>query len=133
MDEELKVQQEQHGTVTFANEVLATIAGIAACDVPGVAGMCGGLKDGIAELLGRKNLTKGVKVTVNENSVTVDIQIVVDFGVRVPEVCDDMQQTVKKAIENMTGLNVKEVNIAIDGVRFKELGAPAAQEEEEDE
>ena len=113
--------------------MLATIAGIAACDVPGVAGMCGGLKDGIAELLGRKNLTKGVKVTVNENSVTVDIQIVVDFGVRVPEVCDDMQQTVKKAIENMTGLNVKEVNIAIDGVRFKELGAPAAQEEEEDE
>ena len=133
MDEDLNVQQEKHGTVTFANEVLATIAGIAACDVPGVAGMCGGLKDGIAELLGRKNLTKGVKVTVNENSVTVDIQIVVDFGVRVPEVCDDMQQTVKKAIENMTGLNVKEVNIAIDGVRFKELGAPAAQEEEEDE
>ena len=85
MDEEMnQLQQEpevkeQGGSITFANDVLATIAGIAACDIPGVAGMSGGFKDGIVELLGKKNFTKGIKITVKENAVTVDIQIVVDY------------------------------------------------------
>lgn len=128
MNEDINVQQEQNGTVSFANEVLATIAGIAACDIPGVAGMCGGFKDGIADLLGRKNLTKGVKITVNDNSVTVDIQIVVDYGVRIPEVCTQIQESVSRALETMTGLNVYAINIAIQGVKFKELSPSPAVE-----
>lgn len=131
MDEDMIQQQEgQNGTITFANEVLATIAGIAACDIPGVAGMCGGFKDGIVELLGRKNLTKGIKVTTNENMITVDVQIVVDYGVRVPEICQNIQESVKKALETMTGLNVLAINIAVEGVKFKELGAPEPENTE---
>ena len=125
MTEEIGVQNDQYeyskGTVTFANEVLATIAGVAAMGIPGVAGMCGGIKDGIVELLGKKNLTKGIKVAINENTVTVDVQIVVDYGVRVPDVCAEIQENVIKALETMTGLTVYAVNITIQGVKFKEL------------
>jgi uncharacterized alkaline shock family protein YloU len=130
MDEEVSVIQEQKGTITFANEVLATIAGIAASDIPGVAGMCGGLKDGIVEMLGRKNLSRGVKITLNENSVTVDIQIIVDYGVSVPEVCEKIQDSVINALDMMTGLSVYAVNIAIQGVKFKEIAEPAMEPEE---
>ena len=123
-----QVNQEVRGTITFANEVLATIAGVAACDIPGVAGMCGGLKDGIVDMLGKKNLTKGVKVTLAEDVVTVDIQVVVEFGVCVPDLCRNMQDAVAKAIETMAGLRVAAVNIAVQGVRFKEIVTPALEE-----
>lgn len=122
MDEELNEMNEINGTVTFANEVLTTIAGIAACSVPGVAGMSGGFKDGIVELLGMKNLSKGVRVTSGEKSVTVDIQIVIEYGVSAPEVCEDIQLAVEDAIVTMTGLDVFCVNIAVQGVKFKEIG-----------
>ncbi|MBR4079269.1 MAG: Asp23/Gls24 family envelope stress response protein, partial [Christensenellaceae bacterium] len=83
MDEQVKIVEEQsQGTVTFANEVISTIVGIAACDIEGVAGMCGGFKDGIVDLLGKKNLSKGVKITLNDNTVVADLAIVVDYGVR---------------------------------------------------
>ncbi len=118
---EIIEEKELQGTITFASEVLATIAGIAVTDVPGVAGMTGGLKDGIVELLGKKNFSKGVKVTVNEGSVVVDTQIVIDYGVKAPDVCKEIQESVKKAIEIMTGLNVEAVNITVQGVKFKEL------------
>jgi len=136
MDDEMTRQPEQeqrNGSVTFANEVLATIAGVAACDIPGVAGMSGGFKDGIVNLLGKKNFTKGIKVTTNENAVTVDIQIVVDYGVSVPEVCRNIQDSVTKALETMTGLSVVAINIAIQGVKFKELSVPELEEAQEEE
>ncbi len=120
MDEQVSVMQEQEGTITFANEVLATIVGIAACDIPGVAGMCGGFKDGIVDLLGKKNLSKGVKVAVKDNSVTVDLEIVVNYGVCVPEVCANIQESVKKALDTMTGLGVTAINIAVEGISFKD-------------
>ena len=126
---EMIEEKEVQGTITFANEVLATIAGIAVTDVPGVAGMTGGLKDGFVELLGKKNLTKGVKVTVTDSTVSVDTQIVIDYGVKAPEVCKNIQESVIKAIEIMTGLTVSTVNITVQGVKFKEItAAPAAEE-----
>lgn len=131
MGEEL-MNQGVTGTVTFANEVLEIIAGIAACDISGVAGMSGGLKDGIADFLGRKNFTKGIKVTKTADSLVIDIQIVVEYGVRVPEVCDNIQQSVQKALETMTGLHVTAINIAIQGVKFKEP-VPAVKEKEDGE
>lgn len=125
--DETKVSEQEFGKITFANEVLATIAGIAACDVEGVAGMCGGFKDGIVDLLGKKNFTKGVKVAVNEKAVTVDIAIVVDYGVKLPEVCANIQDSVSKALETMTGLTVTDVNIAVEGLKFKDAETAAAE------
>ena len=125
--DETKISEQEFGKITFANEVLATIAGIAACDVEGVAGMCGGFKDGIVDLLGKKNFTKGVKVAVNEKAVTVDIAIVVDYGVKLPEVCANIQDSVSKALETMTGLTVTDVNIAVEGLKFKDAETATAE------
>ena len=106
------------GSVKITDEVVSIIAGLAATEVEGVAGMSGGLAGGIAEMLGRKNLSKGVKVQVGEKEVVVDIYIIVNYGVRIPEVAWKVQENVKKAIENMTGLTVAEVNIHVQGVNF---------------
>ena len=125
MDDQMSVVQEKQGAIVFANDVLATIAGIAACEVPGIAGMCGGFKDGIVDLLGRKNLSKGVQITVKENQVTVDLAIVVDYGAQLLDVCTKIQDGVKKALETMTGLAVVAVNIDVQGVRLTETVATA--------
>jgi len=110
---------DEYGKVLFADEVVATIAGLAATDIKGVAAMSGGLADGIAEKLGRKSLAKGVKVKVGEKEAAVDLYIIVDYGVRVPEVAWNIQENVKKSIETMTGLSVTEVNIHVQGVNFE--------------
>ncbi len=76
MSEENLVTQEKSGSITFANDVLEIIAGVAACDIPGVAGMSGGLKDGIVEMLGKKNFTKGIKITKDEQDlVSAEIRL----------------------------------------------------------
>ena len=81
-DMEFAIQEEQSGKVTFNTDVIATIAGLATVEVPGVAGMSGGIVSGMAELLGRRNLTKGVKVAINEQECEVDLNIVVTYGNR---------------------------------------------------
>jgi uncharacterized alkaline shock family protein YloU len=110
---------DNYGKVTFADEVVAIIAGLAATEVSGVAAMSGGIAGGIVEKLGRKNLSKGVKVEVGEKETAIDLYIVVEYGVRIPEIAWNIQENVKKAVENMTGLNVIEVNIHIQGVNFE--------------
>jgi uncharacterized alkaline shock family protein YloU len=117
MEEENSIVDE-YGTVKISEEVVAIIAGIAATDVPGVAGMSGGIAGGIAEILGRKNLSKGVKVEVGEKEAAIDLYIIVEFGARIPEVAWDIQEKVKNAVQTMTGLNVVEVNIHVQGVNF---------------
>lgn len=107
------------GTLKISEEVVAIIAGIAAMDVPGVAGMSGGIAGGIAEMLGRKNLSKGVKVEVGDKEAAIDLYIIVEYGCRIPDVSWNIQERVKKAIETMTGLNVIEVNIHIQGVNIE--------------
>jgi len=102
------------------------IAGLAATEVEGIAGMSGSIVGGITEILGRKNLAKGVKVEVNEKEAVVDLYVIVDYGVRIPEVAWNVQENVKKAIENMTGLSVAEVNIHVQGVNFD---SPTVKEE----
>nr|WP_204618314.1 Asp23/Gls24 family envelope stress response protein [Desulforadius tongensis] len=114
------------GSIRIADDVVGIIAGLAATEVPGVAGMSGGLGGGIAEMLGRKNLSKGVKVEVGQKEAAVDLYVIVDFGVRIPEVAANIQSNVKQAIEGMTGLTVVEVNIHVQGVVFP-------SEEKEDE
>lgn len=111
-------ERNELGDVRIANEVVAVIAGLAAVEVDGVAGMSGGIAGGIAEMLGRKNLAKGVKVEVGEAQAAVDLFVVVDFGVRIPDVSWHIQENVKRAIETMTGLEVVEVNVHVQGVHF---------------
>lgn len=111
-------ERNELGDVRIANEVVAVIAGLVAVEVDGVAGMSGGIAGGIAELLGRKNLAKGVKVEVGEAQAAVDLFVVVDFGVRIPDVAYHIQENVKRAIETMTGLQVVEVNVHVQGVHF---------------
>lgn len=106
------------GSLRIADDVVAIIAGLAATEVEGVAGMSGGIAGGIAEMLGRKNLSKGVKVEVGETETAVDIFVIVEFGIRIPDVALKIQENVKKAIETMTGLKVVEINVHVQGVAF---------------
>lgn len=107
------------GNVRIADEVVAIIAGLAATEVDGVAGMSGGLAGGIAELLGKRNLSKGVKVEVGDREAAVDLFLVVNYGVSIPEVALRVQENVSRAITSMTGLTVVEVNVHIQGVHFQ--------------
>lgn len=117
------------GELRIANEVVAIVAGLAATEVEGVAGMSGGIAGGIAEMLGRKNLSKGVRVEVGEQEAAVDIFVVVDYGVRIPEVAWQIQENVKRAVETMTGLQVVEVNVHVLGVHFMQAAAEETPEE----
>ena len=116
------------GTIQIAPEVIEVIAGLATIEVDGVAGMSGGFAGGIVELLGRKNLSKGVKVEVGSREAAVDVNIIVEYGIRIPEIASEIQLNVKRSIEMMTGLHVVEVNVHIHDVHFK---TPDKPEEEE--
>ncbi|MBO8128478.1 MAG: Asp23/Gls24 family envelope stress response protein [Peptococcaceae bacterium] len=110
--------QGKLGTIRIANEVVSTIAGLAATEIPGIVGMSGGLPGGIAEILGRKNLSKGVKVEVGEKEARIDLYVITEYGVRIPDVAGEVQSNVKRTVEDMTGLAVLEVNVHVQGVAF---------------
>lgn len=119
MDENIQSVVNEIGAIKITDEVVAIIAGVAAIEVPGVFGMSGGIAGGIAEALGRKNLSKGVKVESSDKDATIDLYIIVEYGYRIPDVAWTIQEKVKNAVENMTGLNVIEVNIHIQGVNIE--------------
>ncbi len=108
------------GAILIADEVVSIISGLAATEVEGVAGMSGGIGEGIAEALGRKNLSKGVKVEAGEQEVTLDLSLIVEYGSRIPDVGWTVQEKVKNAVETMTGLKVQNVNVHVQGVSFPE-------------
>ncbi|MGI6118997.1 MAG: Asp23/Gls24 family envelope stress response protein [Desulfosporosinus sp.] len=119
------------GSIRIADEVVEVIAGLAASEVEGVVGMSGGFVGDLAHILGRnKNLSKGVKVEVGEHEVAVDLYIVVEYGVSIPEVAFNVQKAVKEAIESMTGLKVVEGNVHVQGVNFKQIQEIKIKEEE---
>ncbi len=107
------------GKIVFASDVIATIAALAAADVPGVAGMSGGMVEGITEMLGRKNLTKGVKVEVGTEETAIDVSVVIKYGFRIQDVCSNIQQAIRGAVETMTGLRVVEANVYVQAVSFE--------------
>lgn len=109
-------------TLKISDEVVATIAGLAASEVEGVAGMSGGLVGGITEMLGKKSFARGAKVEVGEKETAIDLYVVVEYGVRIPEVAQRVQENVKRAVESMTGLDVVEVNVHVQGVAFHTEG-----------
>lgn len=108
------------GEVRIADEVVAIIAGLAATEVEGVDSMAGHITNEWVSKLGMKNLSKGVKVDVTEEHVSVDLSLNMKYGYNIPDVCAKVQDRVKSAIENMTGLTVLDVNIKIAGVNLEE-------------
>ena len=110
---------EDIGNIKICVDVVSTIAGIAASEIKGVAGMYSSFANGIAEKFGaKKNQSKGVKVEMGEDAVTIDLYIVVKYGIKIPELAWEVQESVKNNVETMTGLEVAKVNIQIEGVSF---------------
>lgn len=129
--EEIKTESEG---IQISNDVVAVIAGVAVSEVPGVAGMAGGFAGGITEVFsGKKNLAKGIKVEVTQSQAKIDVNIIVDYGSRIPDVAYEIQNRVKKAVESMTGLAVEEVNVHVQGVNTDSAKDETKQEESLDE
>ncbi len=121
LNEELNKVSTEQNSVKISNDVIAIIAGIAAGKIEGVVSMNSGITGGITEMLGMKNLSKGVKVEVNKNEATIDLFITVEYGVKLSEVGKNVQENVKETVENMTGLQVIAVNVNIQDVSFPKL------------
>jgi uncharacterized alkaline shock family protein YloU len=114
---------EEVGNIKISVDVVSTIAGIAASEIKGVADMHRSFANEIAGKLGaKKNQSKGVKVEMKEDAVLIDLYIVVEYGVRIPELAWEVQESVKNNVETMTGLSVEKVNIHIEGVSFVKDG-----------
>ena len=94
-------------SMMITDEAIAVMAGVAASEVRGVAGMSGGFAGGIAEVFGRRNLSKGVKVVTKNDTTTVDLYVIVKYGYRIPDLAYEIQETVKSTIENLSGIEVK--------------------------
>lgn len=112
--------EEQQGLIRISDDVVATIAGLAALETPGVAAMSGGISEGLAKRLSGRNAQKGVSVEVGQVEAAIDLRIVVQYGIPIQEVGRRLQDNVREAVENMTGLNVVEVNVKVEGVAFKD-------------
>ncbi|CAM4253966.1 Asp23/Gls24 family envelope stress response protein [Paenibacillus tarimensis] len=110
----------QTGIVRISDDVVSTIAGLAALETPGIAGMSGGISEGLAKRLSGKNVQKGVSVEVGQLEAAIDLRVIVQYGIPIHEVCRQLQDNVREAVENMTGLHVVEVNVKVEGVAFRE-------------
>ena len=128
LDEEIKTENDG---IKISDDVVAVIAGVAVSEVPGVSGMAGGFAGGISEVFsGKKNLAKGIKADITENTVKLDVNIIVEYGSRIPDVAFEIQNRVKKAVESMTGLKVQEVNVHVQGVNTDTATAEKSNDEE---
>ena len=130
-NEEIVEEVKEAEGIKISNDVIAVIAGVAASEVPGVATMAGGLTGGLTEALkGKKNLAKGIKVDATETTAKIDVNIIVEYGSRIPDVAFEIQNRVKKSVESMTGLKVTEVNVHVQGVNTESLSAESTSEDE---
>ncbi len=130
----VELDSTANGTVSFATDVVATIAGLAATEVEGVAAMINNGNLGLVDMLrknqGNRPLTRGVKVEINGNQVVVQLTVTVDYGSPVPTVAREIQDNVKKAIETMTGLEVPEINVYVQGISFEKENRAALELEQ---
>ena len=128
LEDEIKSENEG---IEISDEVVAVIAGVAVAEVPGVASMAGGFAGGISEVFsGKKNMAKGIKVEVEGKKAKIDVNIIVEYGSRIPDVAYEIQTRAKKAVESMTGLQVEEVNVHVQGVDTQ--GANEKNEEQKE-
>ncbi len=144
MDKEEKLQENESeitvensegetSNIQIADDVVAIIAGKAVSEAPGVFAMAGGFAGGISEVLsGKKNLSKGIKVDVGEKETKIDVNIIVEYGSRIPDIAFDIQNRVKTAVEGMTGLKVVAVNVHVQGVNTESTDQKETETTEED-
>lgn len=113
-------EKEGMGEIRISSDVVSIIASNAALEVEGIASFGGGIAGNLSQVLGRKNPYKGVKVEITENrEVNIDLHIVVEYGVRIPDVAWKLQERIKQNVEQMTGLHVEEINVHVQGVNFE--------------
>jgi uncharacterized alkaline shock family protein YloU len=110
----------EQNLIQISNDVVAVIAGLTASKAAGIVSMSGGITEGWAKRVGGKNMSKGVSVEVGEEQTAIHLRVIIEFGVPIHDVCRKLQEDVKKAIENMTGLQVVEVNVKVEGVEVNE-------------
>lgn len=120
-------EEMQNGNIRISDDVVATIAGLAALETPGIAGMSGGISEGLAKRLSGKNVQKGVSVEVGQLEAAIDLRVIVQFGIPIQAVCRQLQDNVRQAVQDMTGLHVVEVNVKVEGVAFKDDDKEEAQ------
>ena len=118
-EEKEEISVTGNDTIKIASDVVATYAGIAVSEVEGVYGMSGGFAGFTEALSGKKNLSKGIKVDMGEKSAKIDVNIIVEYGARIPDVAYEIQSRIKKSVEAMTDLKVLEVNVHVQGVHKK--------------
>lgn len=110
--------ENEYGVITIDNEVIARIAGYAALDCYGIVGMAAkNVKDGLVQLLKLESLTKGIKMTINENKINLEFHIIVEYGTNISVIANNIISTVKYKVEEYAGLKVEGINIFVDGVR----------------
>ena len=132
-NETVEISEANNEEIKIADDVVSVIAGKAVSEISGVAGMAGGFAGGISEAFsGKKNLSKGIKVDVGEKEVKIDVNIIVEYGARIPDIAFEIQNRVKKAVETMTGLTVTSVNVHVQGVNIPEEKEEPKNEEEEE-
>lgn len=111
----------EYGEVSIDNEVIANVAGLTAIECYGIVGMAIiNMTSGIAHLLKRDSLSKGIIVTVEDNIIQIDFHIIVEYGVNITAVTDNLISTVKYKIEKFTGMEVGRINVFVEGVRVDE-------------
>ena len=129
MAEEIRAEfNNTIGAVRISDEVVTTVAGLAAMEVEGVASMSGSWGTELVEKLGKKNLGKGIKVEVTEQQTKIDIYVIIEYGYPIPKVADSIQKEVKAAVQTMTGLDVIEVNVHVVGVEIKKGSGESVSE-----
>ena len=141
LEENLQNQNEENigeivedDGIEISGDVIAVIAGVAVSEVQGVSGMAGGFAGGISEVLsGKKNLAKGIKVDKEDEKVKIDVNIIVEYGSRIPDVAFEIQNRVKKSVESMTGLKVEEVNVHVQGVNTDVIERKDSEKLEEEQ
>jgi uncharacterized alkaline shock family protein YloU len=118
------------GAVQIHNNVIATIARLAAVKVPGVSEMSGGIVDDLAGIIGKKSGDRGIRVTFEDSGVVIEIHVILDYGVRIPNVAWQLQTEVRQAVEQMTGKHVKAVQVVVQGVKLPSQDAAAKEKGE---
>ena len=133
VEEKVEIENGTEG-IKISSDVIAVIAGVAVSEVKGVYGMSGGFAGGISEVLKRKkNLAKGIKVDATDEKAKIDVNIIVEYGARIPDVAFEIQNKVKKSVESMTGLKVEEVNVHVQGVNTESLTEEKEEESQQKE
>lgn len=111
-----KDSMDKTGNINISEEVIAVVAGVAASEINGVAGMCTSFTGGLTDFFGKKNYSKGVKVELTEDTVKISVSITVDYGCKIPDVAWEVQEKIKHEVENMTSMSVLSVDVYVNGI-----------------